>query len=121
MEKILIVGCKKIMDDVCIACSRCMVAFNRREGEFERYKNQDAQLIGILNCGDCPGVGVVIRLAQLNLWNKAVNETITKVHIATCLFDNCPYKEILTKKIKAKAGVEVVEGTHQYRPNDIFA
>jgi hypothetical protein len=27
MEKILIVGCKKAMDDVCIGCSRCLVGF----------------------------------------------------------------------------------------------
>ncbi|MCP4694869.1 MAG: CGGC domain-containing protein [Desulfobacterales bacterium] len=48
MEKVLIVGCKKTMDNVCIACSRCMVAFNRNAGEFERYKEQDAELIGII-------------------------------------------------------------------------
>ena len=55
MEKILIVGCKLAMDDVCIACSRCMVGFNRKEGEFSRYKDQDVQLMGMMNCGDCPG------------------------------------------------------------------
>jgi len=26
--------------------------------EFARYKDQDAELIGILNCGDCPGVNL---------------------------------------------------------------
>ena len=44
------------MDDVCIACSRCMVGFNRKVGEFNRYKDQDAELVGILNYADCPGV-----------------------------------------------------------------
>ncbi|MBU0990961.1 MAG: CGGC domain-containing protein, partial [Proteobacteria bacterium] len=34
MEKILIVGCKKAMDDVCIGCSRCLVGFNRKAGMF---------------------------------------------------------------------------------------
>jgi predicted metal-binding protein len=67
MEKILIVGCKRTMDDVCIGCSRCMVAFNRRMGEFERYKDQEAELMGILNCGDCPGAAIVPRLAQIRL------------------------------------------------------
>ena len=67
MEKILIVGCKRAMDDICIGCSRCMVAFNRRIGEFERYKENDAELIGLLNCGDCPGATIVSRLAQVNL------------------------------------------------------
>ncbi|QTA85138.1 CGGC domain-containing protein [Desulfonema magnum] len=121
MEKILIVGCKRTMDDVCIACSRCMVGFNRREGEFARYKDQDAELIGILGCGDCPGAGIVPRLAQLNLWNKPMEERPTKVHIAPCIMDHCHYKEPIINKIKAKAGVEVIEGTHPYIPNDIFA
>lgn len=33
MEKILIVGCKRAMDDVCIGCSRCIVGFNRKDKE----------------------------------------------------------------------------------------
>ncbi len=109
------------MDKVCIACSRCMVAFNRNAGEFERYKDQDAELIGILNCGDCPGASIVPRLAQINLWNKPLEEKVTKVHIGPCIVDHCPHKETLITKIKAKAGVEVIEGAHPYMPENIFA
>lgn len=121
MEKVLIVGCKRAMDDVCIACSRCMVGFNRKEGEFSRYKDDDAQLLGILGCGDCPGAAIVPRLAQINLWNKPMEEKPTKVHIAPCIKDHCPYNETIMAKIKAKAGVEVIEGTHPYIPENIFA
>ena len=121
MEKILIVGCKRAMDDVCIGCSRCLVGFNRREGEFNRYKDVDAQVMGLLNCGDCPGAAIVPRMAQVALWNKPMGETVTKVHIAPCIMDHCPHKDTLLKKIKAKAGVEVVEGTHPYIPENIFA
>jgi len=121
VEKLLIVGCKKAMDDVCIGCSRCMVAFNRREGAFSRYADQGAELTALLNCGDCPGATVVTRLAQVGLWNKPMAEKITKVHVAPCIVDHCPYKETLIGKIKAKAGVEVIEGTHPYKPDNIFA
>jgi predicted metal-binding protein len=121
MEKILIVGCKRAMNDFCIGCSRCLVGFNRREGEFARYIDQDAQVIGLLNCGDCPGATVVTRLAQVSLWNKPMDEKITKVHVAACITDHCPHKETLIGKIRAKAGVEVIEGTHPYKPENIFA
>lgn len=121
MEKILIVGCKKAMDDVCIGCSRCLVAFNRRDGEFVLYENEDAEIVGLVNCGDCPGATVVTRLVQVKLWNAPVNEKVTKVHVATCIVDHCPHKDILIRKIKAKAGVQVIEGTHAYKPQDIFA
>ncbi len=120
MEKILVVGCRKAMDDVCIGCSRCLVAFNRREGEFERYDQENAQIIGLLNCGDCPGVAIVPRLAQMSLWNKPMDEKVTKVHIAVCIVDHCPYKDSIIEKIRAKSGVDVVLGTHPYIPENIF-
>lgn len=121
MEKILIIGCKRAMDDVCIGCSRCLVGFNRKEGSFNRYADEAVELMGLLNCGDCPGAAIVPRLAQVSLWNKPMGEQVTKVHIAPCVVDHCPYSETLIKKIKAKAGVEVVIGTHPYIPENIFA
>lgn len=121
MEEVLIVGCKRSMDTACIACSRCMTGFNRREGEFSRYKGMDAQLVGLLSCGDCPGAGIVPRLAQVKLWNKPMNVGVSKVHIAPCIVEHCPHKAEIIRKIKAKAGVEVIEGTHPYIPENIFA
>ncbi|MFC2131913.1 CGGC domain-containing protein [Bacteroidota bacterium] len=121
MEKILILGCKHTMNDVCIACSRCQVGFNRKDGEFLRYKDTDTELIGIINCGDCPGSSVVIRLAQLNLWNSMNGEKPTKIHVAPCIVHHCPYKDTLLEKVRAKSGIEVIEGTHPYLPENIFA
>jgi len=120
MEKILIVGCKKAMDDVCIGCSRCLVAFNRREGDFNRYVDEEAEVMGLLNCGDCPGATIVTRLAQVSLWNKPMDEKVTKVHVAPCILDHCPHATTLIKKIEAKSGVEVIKGTHPYKPDNIF-
>ncbi len=119
-EKILIIGCKTTMDDTCIGCSRCMVGFNRRAGEFERY-GEDAELMGIMGCGDCPGVAIVPRMALMKLWNSKLGENPTKVHIAPCIATHCEYKETMIKKIKAKAGCEVIEGTHPFLPDNIFA
>ena len=121
MEKVLIVGCKKTMNDVCIACSKCTVAFNRKDGEFSRYKDGDAELIGMLNCGDCPGAAIVPRLAQVKVWTKPMDEKVTKVHISNCIVDFCPYKDAIIDKVKELSGVEVILGTHPYKPENIFA
>lgn len=121
MEKILIIGCKRAMDDVCIACARCLVGFNRRAGAFEAYEGKDAQVIGLLNCGDCPGAAIVPRLAQFALWNAPMDEKPTKVHLGPCIVDHCPHKETLIAKIKAKVAVEVIEGAHPYIPENVFA
>ncbi len=120
MEKVLIIGCKNTMNTICIGCSRCHVAFNRREGTFQELP-EDAQLIGILDCGGCPGQGIVVRMAQFGLWNAPLNEKPTKVYVAPCLQQYCPQSDTLIEKIKAKAGVEVILGTHPYIPADIFA
>ena len=120
-DKVLIIGCKRAMDDVCIGCSRCLVGFNRRDHEFARYKDGEVELLGLLNCGDCPGATIVTRLAQVKLWNLPMGEKITAVHVAPCVLDHCPYAETIVKKIKAKAGCPVIEGTHDYKPSDIFA
>lgn len=100
----MIVGCRRAMDDVCIGCSRCLVGFNRREGEFSRYAGQDAQVLGLLNCGDCPGATVVTRLARVNLWNTPMDEKPTKIHVGPCIVDHCPHKETMLNKISAKSG-----------------
>ena len=118
MEKILIVGCQKAMGDVCIGCSRCLVAFNRRKGQFQRYG--EAEVLGLLSCGGCPGAVIVTRLAQVKLWNAPMGEKPTVVHIAPCIGDHCPYADDIVTKIKVKCGVPVVEGTHPFAPADIF-
>ncbi len=119
MEKILIIGCKNAMDDVCIGCSRCMVGFNRREGAFKDY-GADAQLIGILGCGGCPGATLVTRLMQFKLWNTPFAEQPTVIHLGPCLTDHCPSKKLIQKKLEAKAGIPVVSGTHPYIPERVF-
>ena len=120
MEKILVFGCKNTMDDICIGCTRCMVGFNRKAGEFDRYTDHDAELIGILGCGGCPGMGTVPRLANFGLWNAKLGEKPTKVHIAPCVTQHCPYSETIINKIKATTAVEVIEGTHPFMPENIY-
>jgi predicted metal-binding protein len=98
------------MDDVCIDCPHGLVGFNRKEGRFSRYADKPVQLMGLRNCGDCTGAAIVPRLAQVNLWNKPLGEKVTKIHIAPRIVDHCPHSETLIIKIKAKAGVAVIEG-----------
>jgi predicted metal-binding protein len=118
MEKILIIGCQNAMGEVCIACTKCLVAFNRRKGQFERYK--DAEVVGLLSCGGCPGAVIITRLSQSHLWNKPMGEMPTAVHIAPCIGDHCPYADDIMTKIKVKCAVPVIEGTHSFVPTGIF-
>jgi len=108
--------------NLCPGDAKCMIALMRREGEFERYKNEDAHIIGIVDCGGCEGNKnrVVCSLALLKLQLAALNEKPDVVHVGTCITKFCKRKDDLIAAIKEKAGVEVVEGTHSYAPPTIF-
>jgi hypothetical protein len=68
----------------------------------------------------CPGMGTVPRLAQFGLWNAKLAELPTAVHVAPCVAQHCPHAETIIGKIRAKCGVEVIEGTHPFAPENIF-
>lgn len=75
-----------------------------------------------LNCYKIDSGGTIVsRLAKVQLWNASMGETATKIHLGTWITDHCPHKEMLLGKIRAKAGIEVAEGTHPYKPENIFA
>ncbi|MCF8010926.1 MAG: CGGC domain-containing protein [Clostridiales bacterium] len=118
---IAILACKNIKDDCSIGCHHCLLAFDKREGDFVLYEGKDARIMAIFHCGGCPGSCVVARLMNLKAWMARTGENIDALHIGTCLLENCPYKDSIIEKVKANSGVEVVEGSHSYRPDKIFA
>lgn len=119
-EKVLIIGCEKAMDKICVGCSRCLVALNRYEGEFGRYREEKAELIGVTSCGDCPGYTLIGRLALMKVWNSATfSEEPTKIHLAQCMV-NCPHTESMIDKLKAKCRIEIIKGSHPYQMESIF-
>jgi predicted metal-binding protein len=51
---------------------------------------------------------------------SALNETVDAVHLGTCIMKFCKKKDDLLGAMKEKAGIEVIEGTHNYIPSTIF-
>jgi predicted metal-binding protein len=107
------------MNKVCVGCSRCLVAFNRCDGEFARYVGQDVELMGMASCGGCPGDQLVARLALMKLWNAPLEVEPTKIHLAPCVV-HCQYSESILTKMEAKCGIEIIQGTHPYQMESIF-
>ena len=119
--RIAIIACRKARtQNLCPGDAKCLVCLMKREGEFERYKGRDVQIVGIIDCGDCPGTGVIPSLGLLKMHLASLGETVDVVHIGTCVLAICPYKDELVKRVKEKAGVEVIEGTHKYVPLKLF-
>ena len=103
-EKIVVLGCSMAMDDICIGCSRCMVGFNRREGEFKNC-NEDAELVGIVGCGGCPGSGIVTRMAHMKLWNGPMTKCRTK-SILLLYYYALSHKDVLLKRLRPRPDVK---------------
>jgi predicted metal-binding protein len=120
-KRIVVVACRKLrQQNLCPGDAKCLVAMMKREGEFERYKGEEASIVGIVECGECHGERVPASLALLKMQLAALKETADVVHVGTCIALMCRYKDDLLNLIKEKAGVEVVEGTHKYVTPKVF-
>jgi predicted metal-binding protein len=117
MAKIAVLYCKKVKDHSCIACAKCYKGMREKNGEYGRHDT--IEVVGMTDCGDCPGL-VVPRVKVLTETAKNLGEKIDVLHLGTCVklameTAQCPIvfddvKPILEKKF----GVEVVLGTHAY-------
>jgi predicted metal-binding protein len=124
VKNIALLSCNMIRsNNLCPGDSKCFVAMNRKEGEFKRYAEEGAQIVGIVDCGGCEGNKnrIVCSMAMLKMQLAALNEHVDAVHIGTCIMKFCKRKDDLIAAVKDKAGVEVVEGSHPYAPPAIFA
>ncbi|GAB6182976.1 CGGC domain-containing protein [Thermodesulfovibrio hydrogeniphilus] len=123
MKRVGILKCKMIGEqNLCPGDAKCLVAFSRKEGEFERYKGEDVAIVGIMDCGGCEGQKnrVVCSLALLKMHLSALKENVDVIHVGTCIMKFCKRKDDIIAAVKEKAGVEVIEGTHPYAPPKIF-
>ncbi|HDD35639.1 MAG TPA: CGGC domain-containing protein [Candidatus Desulfofervidus auxilii] len=120
--RVAIIACKRTREkNLCsVGDEKCLVAMMRKEGEFKRYKDKDAFIVGIVECGDCHGERAPLALGLLKLQLSALKETVDIIHIGTCISRICRHKDELINYIKQNVGIEVIEGTHDYGAPRIF-
>ena len=117
MAKIAVLYCKKIKDHSCIACAKCHKAMAEKNGEYGRHDT--IELVGMTDCGDCPGL-TVPRVKLLSEITKNLGRDIDVIHLGTCMklameTASCPIDfDDLKVTLENKFGVEVVLGTHSY-------
>ncbi|MBN2227891.1 MAG: CGGC domain-containing protein [candidate division Zixibacteria bacterium] len=118
MAKVAIVGCKRIQDQLCIACEKCLKAIKYKDGTFSRYEDE-IDLIALGNCGDCPGL-IMPKLVLMNEIAESIGQEYDIIHFGTCMVKakktgQCPLDfEQIAKLVKDNFGKEVVIGTHDY-------
>ncbi|MFC1726693.1 CGGC domain-containing protein [candidate division KSB1 bacterium] len=106
MKKIGIIICNRY--STC-AGGKCLRALKNREGGFERYKDEEIELVGYTTCGGCPGGNIEYAPEEMK------NNGAEIIHLATGLivgYPPCPRIGHFTQFIPEKYGIEVVVGTH---------
>lgn len=101
-KKIGIIICERYKS---CAGGKCFRAAQNREGAFERYKDQQIEIVGYTSCGGCPGGNIEYAPSEM----KKNGATI--IHFATGFlvgYPPCPYMEYFKNFIEAQYGMEVV-------------
>ena len=69
MAKIAVLYCKKVKDHSCIACAKCYKGMGEKNGEFAMH--DDIELVGMTDCGGCPGLTVPkVKLLSEITWDR---------------------------------------------------
>jgi predicted metal-binding protein len=117
MAKAVILYCKKIKDQSCIACAKCFKGIQEKNGEFGRHES--VELVAMTDCGDCPGL-VVPKVKLLIEITGGLNRSMEVLYLGTCIklamdTAQCPIEyEDLKITLEKKFNIQVVLGTHSY-------
>jgi predicted metal-binding protein len=88
-----------------------------KNGEYGRH--DEIEMVGMTDCGDCPGL-TVPRVKLLNEVANSLDRPFEVIHFGTCVklameTGECPIDfEKMKEIIEQKFGCEVVLGTHDY-------
>ncbi len=116
--KIGIIGCKKMIDEICPGCIKCFKALSERSGKFSTLPNEKVDVIFLTSCGSCPGP-VTMKIDLINRILKTFDANVDIIFIATCVLRaielfNCPIDIEVLKLTLESLGYKVVLGTHAY-------
>ena len=106
MKKVGIIICDRYKT---CAGGKCFRSLHERQGAFERYQDEEVQLIGFTTCGGCPGGNIEYAPAEM------IKNGAEVIHLATGMvvgFPPCPYLSDFISFIPEKYKIEVVLGTH---------
>ncbi len=119
-RRIAVIACKNIKGTSCVGgCLKCFKGMAEKAGEYERWKDYEIDVIGMDDCGGCPGL-VIPKIALIKDMCKLYDRDFDAVHLGTCIMKatqtaKCPIDvEALKNKIETVFKKEVILGTHPY-------
>lgn len=95
----------------------CLKDMYERKGAFNKYNNQDIELVGIISCNGCPTViGASIILPKIE---SLIHYGMNHVHLSYCMLVLCPFVKKYIKVIKDNfPEINLILGTHEPHQTD---
>ena len=93
---------------------KCFRAVRERDGTFQKYSEEEVEVIGYSTCGGCPGGNIEYVASGMKNYGADV------IHFATGMlagYPPCPYIEVFKDHIEQNIGVKVEVGTHPMPTN----
>jgi predicted metal-binding protein len=91
------------------AGGKCLRSMRNREGAFNRYKDQEIELVGYTTCNGCPGGNIEYA------GDEMVKNGAQVIHLATGFlvgYPPCPNIDTFKQFLENRYPVQVVLGTH---------
>lgn len=105
MKKIGIINCFEVSTR-CTG-SGCFKAVNNKTGSFERYEDEDIEMISFIHCNGCSenSLEQVLERAE-----KMKLRGVDVIHMSTCIKSKCPKYEVFMEELSKN--FEVVGYSH---------
>lgn len=119
MPRIGILTCWNCTQELNCASAVCLADMRKKKGFFERYKDQETVLVGIISCAGCPTIGAPEKI--LRRVKSLASLRVNVIHLSYCMTAVCPFINKYVKVIKETyPNIEIVEGTHKPRDKVTF-
>lgn len=113
MARIGILTCSSVILDLECSAVACLADLRKRKGTFSEYpKDEELNLVGIINCPGCPTLTGTDKLLKRI---RALTEFhVDSIHLAYCVKALCPFREKYRNALeKAFPDIKIVIGTHE--------
>jgi predicted metal-binding protein len=119
MARIGILTCSNCTQELNCASAVCLGDMRKKKGFFERYRDQEVTLMGIISCAGCPTSAAPEKI--LKRVRALLDFKVDALHISYCITALCPFmKKYMDIIKKAYPDIEIVEGTHKPLEKSVF-
>jgi predicted metal-binding protein len=118
MKNILIIGCKKCLDNFCIGCGKCMA----HNPSYPKVADSPVGTeVSLISCGDCNGCNIPGKVKSFLDRIPVEDFKYIQIKLASCVKEICPFQEDILKTLKNEFPYEIIENDNEYRVKKILA